>query len=90
MSQHDPETLGLPPICYIRHPTSGETVAVLRNEDGYRSPQTLCSPECLNAKLSPPPTEAQINAMKHGSLIGWATPGADPAVWARLREADRR
>ena len=30
MSQHDPETLGLPPICYIRHPTSGETVAILR------------------------------------------------------------
>lgn len=53
MSQPDLEALGLPPICYIRHPTSGETVAILRNEDGYRPARTLCSPECLNAKLRP-------------------------------------
>ena len=89
MSQHDPETLGLPPICYIRHPTSGETVAILRNEDGYRSPQTLCSPMPQREAFAPP-TEAQINAMKHGSLMGWATPGADPAFWERMRDADRR
>ena len=90
MSQFDIATHRLPPICYIRHPTSGETVTILRNEDGYRPAQTPCSLECLNAKLSPPPTEAQVNAMKHGSLMGWATPGADPAFWARLRETDRR
>ena len=51
---------GLPDLCYVRHPTSGETVAILCGEDGYRTLNTLCSPECLNAKLSPPPTEAQI------------------------------
>lgn len=77
---------GLPDLCYVRHPTSGETVAILRGEDGYRTLNTLCSPECLNAKVSPPPTEAQINAMKHGSMFGWDTPGADPAFWRRRDE----
>lgn len=77
---------GLPEICYVLHPTSGETVAILHGEDGYRTLDTLCSPECLNAKLSPPPTEAQINAMKHGSMFGWDTPGADPAFWRHRGE----
>ncbi len=86
MPERDPKATALPPICYIRHPTSGETVAIWRNEDGCRPAGTLCSPECLNAKLSPQPTEAQINAMKHGSLMGWDTPGANPAFWSRLRE----
>lgn len=76
----------LPPLCYVRHPTTGETVAILRGDDGYRPANTLCSPECLNAKLTPPPTEAQISAMKHGSLIGWNTPGANPAFWRRAAE----
>jgi hypothetical protein len=55
------------PLCYVRRPATGETVAILRGEDGYRPANTTCSPECLNAKLSPPPTEAEIRAMKHGS-----------------------
>jgi len=80
----------LPPLCYIRHPTSGKTVAILRGEDGYREIDTLCSPDCLNAKLSPPPTGAQINAMKHGSMFGWDTPGADPKMWERAAAAGAR
>ena len=76
----------LPPLCYVRHPTSGETVAILLGEDGYRPANTLCSPECLNAKLTPQPTGAQINAMKHGSMFGWDTPGANPAFWRRRPE----
>ena len=71
----------LPAICYTRHPTTGRTIAILRGEDGYRPANTLCSPECLNAKLSPSPTEPQVNAMKHGSMFGWDTPGANPAFW---------
>ncbi len=71
----------LPLLCYVRHPTSGATVAILLREDGYRPANTLCSPECLNAKLMPQPSEAQINAMKHGSMFGWDTPGANPAFW---------
>lgn len=73
----------LPALCYTRHPTTGETVAIIRGEDGYRPANTFCSPACLNAKLAPPPTEAQISAMKHGSLMGWDTPGARPEFWKR-------
>jgi hypothetical protein len=71
----------LPPLCYLRHLTTGETVAIIRGEPGYRPAKTACSPECLNAKLSPPPTQAQIDAMKHGSLLGWDTPGTRPEFW---------
>jgi hypothetical protein len=83
-SNHAAETL--PPLCYIRHLTTGETLLILRGEDGYRHANTLCSPECLNAKLSPPPTEAQISAMRHGSIMGWDRPGANPAFWRRRTE----
>lgn len=76
----------LPPLCYVRHPTSGETITIFRDEDGYRPAATLCSPECLNSKLVPPPTEPQINAMKHGSMFGWDTPGARPEFWERRPE----
>jgi hypothetical protein len=81
-TSNDPADV-LPPLCYVRHPTTGQTVTILRGEDGYRPLNTVCSPECLNAKLSPPPTDAQINAMKHGSMFGWDTPGANPAFWHR-------
>jgi hypothetical protein len=76
----------LPPLCYIAHPTTGATVAIHRGENGYRDPGTLCSPACLNNHLPHPPTEDDISAMRHGSLIGWDTPGADPAFWRRRRE----
>lgn len=76
----------LPPLCYVRHRTSGETVVILHGEDGYRVVDTACSPEWLNAMLSPIPTETQINAMKHGSMFGWDTPGANPAFWRRTPE----
>jgi len=76
----------LAPLCYIRHVTTGETVAIHRGENGYRAVGTLCSPECLNSRLPRPPTEEDISAMRHGSLIGWDSPGADPAFWRRRRE----
>ncbi len=84
--RHGSTPADLPPLCYVRHPTSGETVVILQGEDGYRTLNARCSPECLNATLSPPPTEAQLNAMKHGSMLGWDTPGADPAFWQRRTE----
>lgn len=77
----------LPPLCYIRHPSTGETVAIHRGEDGYHPIRTRCSPACLNSRLPHPPTEDDIAAMQHGSLIGWDTPGADPNTWRRRREA---
>ena len=73
----------LPPLCYIRHPTTGQTVEIRRGEEGFYPMGTKCSPECLNAKLAHPPMREQVQAMQHGSLLGWDTPGADPAMWVR-------
>ncbi len=83
---HTPPTADLPPVCYIRHVTDGHTVEIRRGEDGWHPANTLCSPDCLNARLPRPPTEDEIAAMTHGSLLGWNTPGADPAVWRRRRD----
>jgi len=80
----------LPPVCYVRHPTTGETVEIRRSEPGYHPTVIKCSPECLNARLRQPPTPAQILAMKHGSIMGWDTPGADPAMWNRAVKGGTR
>ena len=74
------------PLCYIRHPTTGATVEIHRGKNGYHPIGTLCSPEGLNGRLPHRPTEDDISAMRHGSLIGWDTPGADPDCWRRQRE----
>jgi hypothetical protein len=75
----------LPPLCYVRDAT-GETVEIVRGKAGYHPMDTLCSPACLNSRLPHPPTEDEISAMRHGSLIGWDTPGADPEMWRKRRE----
>lgn len=75
----------LPPVCYIRHVTTGETVLIRRGVAGWESANTPCSPECLNARLPRPPTEDEIAAMRHGSLIDWDTPGCNPAIWRARR-----
>jgi hypothetical protein len=80
----------LPHLCFIRHPTTGETVEIRRGETGYHPANTKCSPDCLNSKLPQPPTPEQVFAMKHGSLMGWDTKGANPAMWTRAAEAGAR
>ncbi len=80
----------LPPLCFIRHPDTGETVEIRRGENGWLPANTRCSPECLNARLAHPPTSEQVLAMKHGSLMGWDTPGARPAMWRRVVESRAR
>ena len=50
----------LPPLCYIRHLTSGETVLIRRGVDGWEPANTACSPACLNAKFDRVPTPAEI------------------------------
>ncbi|MGA9867265.1 MAG: hypothetical protein WBQ75_12610 [Acetobacteraceae bacterium] len=75
----------LPPVCYIRHVTTGETVLIRRGVAGWESANTPCSPACLNARLPRPPTEDEIAAMRYRSLIGWKTPACNPATW-RARE----
>ncbi len=87
MPDPTPAAAKLPPLCYVRHPTTGEAVEIHRGEAGYHPVGTLCSPDCLNSRLARPPTEDEISAMRHGSLIGWDTPGADPEIWRRRREA---
>ena len=76
----------LPELCYVSHPTTGRTAMIRRGESHYYPVDTVCSPACLNSKLQPPPTEDEIAAMKHGSIIGWETPGANPEWWRRRRE----
>lgn len=80
----------LPPLCYVRHPATGETVEIRRDEAGYHPANTKCSPDCLNSKLAHPPTPEQVLAMKHGSLMGWDTKGANPAFWAHAVAAGAR
>ena len=80
-------TTGLPRLCYIRHPETGETVEIRRGENGWHEANTRCSPECLNARLAHPPTAEQVLAMKHGSIIGWDSPGANPKRWKRAAQA---
>ena len=78
----------LPLACYIRHVTTGATVLIRRGEAGYIPVDTLCSPHCLNSRLPRVPAQDEIAAMRHGSLMGWDGPGADPAFWRRRRERE--
>lgn len=82
------KTDGLPPVCYIRHLTTGANVLIRRGEAGYVPVDTLCSPDCLNSRLPRVPTEDEIAAMGYGSLMGWDGPGSDPAFWPRRRERE--
>ena len=82
MSDENP----LPPRCYIRHLATGETVLIRRGVQGWEPADTNCSPECLNATLPRIPSEAEIAAMRHGSLMGWDGPGATAAFWRNWQE----
>jgi hypothetical protein len=86
MSSSTSKTDALPPLCYIRHVTTGETVMIRRGKAGYVPVDTVCSPECLNGRLPRVPTEDEIAAMRHGSLMGWEGPGVDASFWRRQRE----
>ncbi len=46
----------LPPLCYARHPEGGQTILILRGEDGYHPVQTELTPEQLNSVLGEVPT----------------------------------
>ena len=47
MSDARDSASALPPLCYIRHPETGETVVIIRGEPGWRPAHTKCSPDCL-------------------------------------------
>ena len=80
---HDPtrstDPAGLPVRCYAQHPTTGETVLIIRGQLGYWPEGGAATPEQLNAGLPSPPTPEQVVAMLAGSMFGWAVRGPDPA-----------
>lgn len=71
----------LPPFCYSTHPTTGEVIHIKRGEKGYWQVGLGASAEERNARLEPPPTKAQIEAMTYGSCFGWDVLAADPDNW---------
>jgi hypothetical protein len=82
MGKHTPKretTLNLPPCCFARMPTTGETVLIVRGGQGYHPVSSPFPAAQLNDTLPRPPTAAEIEAMMAGSMFGWDVPGADPA-----------
>lgn len=70
----------LPPLAYIdnshdKSPGAAPVIAVKRGESGYHPIHTPLTAAYLNDKLGVSPLQAE--AMHHGSMFGWETPGAD-------------
>lgn len=70
----------LPPLAYIdnshdKSPGAAPVIAVRRGESGYYPIHTSITAAYLNDKLGVTPLQAE--AMHHGSMFGWETPGAD-------------
>ena len=61
----------LPPRCFAQIPSTGEIVAIVRGEAGYRPVMTVQTVGQLNATLPDPPTPEQVEAMLAGSMFGW-------------------
>ncbi len=78
---------GLPVRCYAQHPTTGETVLIIRGQLGYWPEGGAATPEQLNAGLPSPPMPEQVVAMLAGSMFGWAVRGPDPARVPATRDA---
>lgn len=74
-----PDFATLPPCCFARLPSTGQTIAINRGETGYYPVVSSHTPEQLNAALPEPPTPEQIEAMLAGSMFGWKQLISDPA-----------
>ena len=78
---------GLPELCMSRLPADGRPILILRGEAGYyeitprEKGERPMTPEQFNKANGI--TEAQLSAMRVGSLFGWNVPGADPATWEK-------
>ena len=73
----------LPERCAARSPVDGSPVLIKRGEMGcwpFKEPGY--DVDGFNAKLGV--TDAQRDAMLHGSMFGFGMPGADPLVQAAM------
>ena len=78
---------GLPDLCWSVLPGTGDLIYIKRGESGfYRSDWDSCDPGINRKKADYANrqrgvTKAQEQAMVHGSMFGWSTPGAAPSVY---------
>ncbi len=79
---------GLPLRCYARHPTTDETIMLVRGQLGFWPAGTTLTPEKLNADLADQPTAAQAQAMLTGSMFGWHVLLIADVVQSPLEPAD--
>lgn len=72
--------IGLPPVAFAAHPTTGATIMIKRRRSGYYVLETRLTAEALNQAFGV--TAEQAYAMLAGSMFGWDCPGANPATYA--------
>ncbi|WP_371380774.1 hypothetical protein [Sporomusa aerivorans] len=71
--------VGLPDHCYVNLPSTGEVIAIKREESGYYPIQSRATADELNQAIGV--TKAQVKAMLVGSMLGWDVPGANPEMY---------
>jgi len=76
----------LPELCYAFLPTDGgKIVIVMRGERGYRPTNWdsgFKEEDAITLNQRMGVTVPQMKAMLAGSMFGWHTRGADPAIYA--------
>ena len=78
------EARGLPKRCFVTHPLECKPVMLVRGEMGYNEIIAFGGPvtaDELNTALGVTPE--QVEAMLHGSMFGFHTPGADPRFYTK-------
>ena len=77
----------LPERCYVYLQTENKIGIIQKGESGYYPTEIECGTsdkakkllDTMNSKLGV--SKAQAEAMKAGSMFGWDTPAADPAIY---------